>query len=366
MHIKHSELRYKTITWEQMTPELMSTWHRMVESQTDLVNPFYQPEFFSIAHAVGRPVNVVILSQGSEIVGFFPFERHARKFARPVALCMNDFHGFILQPKFQVNVPELLRAAGLRTWEFDHVPTNQMPDNTSSVPISVSPYVNVSQGFENYRQALSQAGNKHLEKYLKDAKKLEQECGPIQFTLHNSQQHFVEKLLQWKQAQYQRTQALDIFQQRWAKELIQRILNTQTATFGGLLSTLEVGGECVAIHLGMRSQSVLHYWFPAYHATHAAVKFRPGLQLLIHMLQAMPNHGLTRLDLGKGTERYKLELATGQIALCEGIAGQSMWQNKLEETWKSCKQQLKQLASQLGMQVPLQLWQQYKLQRKYR
>jgi CelD/BcsL family acetyltransferase involved in cellulose biosynthesis len=83
-----------------------------------------------------------------------------------------------------------------------------------------------------------------------------------------------------------------------------------------MVSALYAGDTLVAGHIGMRSEQVWHYWFPAYDATHAA--FSPGSVLLLRMIEHAPAIGITRIDLGKGESRYKSRFMNGSVPLIEG------------------------------------------------
>ena len=79
------------------------------------------------------------------------------------------------------------------------------------------------------------------------------------------------------------------------------------ATFEGRLSTLWFGERLAAAHFGIRSGAVLHYWFPAYDETFAALS--PGLLLLMEMARRSPEGGIATIDLGAGDYRFKSDLA---------------------------------------------------------
>ena len=80
---------------------------------------------------------------------------------------------------------------------------------------------------------------------------------------------------------------------------------------------LRAGDHIVAVHAGMRSRHVLHWWFPAYDQQFA--KFSPGVILLIRMAEALAATGVRMIDLGKGDDRYKLSLMTHTAELKEGF-----------------------------------------------
>ena len=74
--------------------------------------------------------------------------------------------------------------------------------------------------------------------------------------------------------------------------------------------------ELIAAHMGMRSHSIWHYWFPAYNPRFS--KYSPGLILLLKMAESAASLGLSRIDLGRGDEQYKSRLASGVITVSRG------------------------------------------------
>jgi CelD/BcsL family acetyltransferase involved in cellulose biosynthesis len=83
-----------------------------------------------------------------------------------------------------------------------------------------------------------------------------------------------------------------------------------------LLSVVYAGDQVAAVHLGMRSDTVWHYWFAAYNRDLQA--YSPGLIMLTEMVRAAPKLGIKTMTLGSGDEAYKLRFATGATMLGAG------------------------------------------------
>ena len=60
-------------------------------------------------------------------------------------------------------------------------------------------------------------------------------------------------------------------------------------------------------HVGLRSDRILHYWFPVYNVE--LKTYSPGHLLLDSMIDHAASKGLHRIDLGTGTERAKRKFA---------------------------------------------------------
>ena len=125
--------------------------------------------------------------------------------------------------------------------------------------------------------------------------------------------------MQWKFDLYRDHGYLDVYAQPWIRHLIERIHSTQLPQFSGVLSVLYAGDELIAGHMGVRSESLLHHWFPAYNPMFA--RFSPGMILMLEIAKHAGNTGVRRIELGGYDDYpYKQRLMTDSIELAEGIA----------------------------------------------
>ena len=83
-----------------------------------------------------------------------------------------------------------------------------------------------------------------------------------------------------------------------------------------MLSALFAGGEPVAVHLGMRSRTRWHYWYPAFDTRFA--RYQTGLVLLLEMARNASALGITRIDLSTGDESYKDRVANAYELVARG------------------------------------------------
>ena len=123
-------------------------------------------------------------------------------------------------------------------------------------------------------------------------------------------------MVQWKTAQYLRTNITDVFAFPWTRALLERIFCCRSEAFAGELCALYAGDRLVAVHFGMRSYGVLHLWFPSYDIAWA--KFSPGLIRDLELLQAAAARGIRRVDYGKGMTEQKKYFMSGASRVAEG------------------------------------------------
>jgi CelD/BcsL family acetyltransferase involved in cellulose biosynthesis len=122
--------------------------------------------------------------------------------------------------------------------------------------------------------------------------------------------------MRWKSAQYRRTGRRDRFAIRWIERLVWDLFETRAEGCCGTLSVLYSSKGVVAAHFGLRSESALSCWFPAYDV--GLGRYSPGLCLHLQMAEAAADAGIRYLDLGKGDDDYKQSLKSGDLSVGEG------------------------------------------------
>jgi CelD/BcsL family acetyltransferase involved in cellulose biosynthesis len=301
---------------DRLTPELIDAWSSIQAANAAIASPYFSPGFTRAAAVVRDDVYVAVIRQGPDLVGFFPFQRNRVGAGCPVAGFFSDFHGLILQPGKQVEARELISACGLKIWDFDHLPADQETFRPFQRRADVSRYMDLTGGYDQYCAQRREAGSEQIKKVLALRRKLQREVGSLTIRAHVQEDAMLQLMFQWKSSQYLATGFRDLFSFVWTKGLLEVLLKTQSPTIAGMLSVLSVNGEPAAVHFGMRSPTVWHYWFPAYNTKFA--KYSPGLILLLGMAEQAPAMGIQRIDLGKGDELYKHRLASGGIPVMEG------------------------------------------------
>lgn len=298
----------------------MHAWHALQSSSEAFSNPYFSPQFTRFTGEVRDDVRLVVIENGGRPVAFFPYQRSALGFGRPVGGSLSDYHGVVALPESEWSVLDLLCAAGLLTWKFDHLvdPCGKFQPYIEA--LGSSPQIDLRADME----ARSRGNASHLIRQTQSlARSLARQQGEVLFTLHDPQPDAWECLFRWKGAQYRRTGMTDPFGFQWTRELLRRIAEVDSPDFAGVISSLRVGGRVAAVHMGMRSRHVLHYWFPTYDPAYA--RYSVGTMLLFRIAQAVAARGLRTIDLGKGDAPYKRRVMTGSAALAEGSAERCRW-----------------------------------------
>jgi len=236
---------------------------------------------------------------------------------------VSDYQGLICRPGFSCDPKELLKACRLISWDFDRLLATQQPFKPFHKFCEPSALLDLSSGYEAYVAERRAAGTEQIKKCMNLMRRLQLEVGPIRFVPDSPDCATLSTVLGWKSRQYRKTGWRDLFALKWGRAIVERIHTTKSESFAGMLSLLYAGDNPVAGHIGMRSRSVWHYWFPAYDPHFA--KYSPGLILLLKMAEHAPQIGLRTIDLGTGMTLYKRRLMNASVSVAEGSVEHPSW-----------------------------------------
>lgn len=346
-------LSVRLVNARELSAEDVSVWSDIQQQNPAVDSPFFRPEFTQVVASVRDEVEVAILQSDGRPVGFFPFHRTRHGVAQAVGRRLSDLHGVIVAEQTTWSPEKLIDGCGLRAWYFDHLIQSQSPLRPYHWRLLESPYLDLRAGFAAYAEDLRSRGSRQLSQVLRKARKLAREVGRLRLEFHSGESIAFESLRKWKAEQYRRTRRLDVFQYDWVSELLDRIRRTQSEGFQGVLSVLHAGDQIAALHLGVRSRHVLHWWFPTYNQDLA--QYSPGLILLTELAKASQSLGIQRIDLGRGDERYKASVSNGAFLIAEGAVDRRLVSRTIWRTWHACKQGARRSRCRPVLEVPLNL-----------
>lgn len=309
-------MRVSVIPSSDLSPEQIKSWSRIQQANPELASPYFCPEYTMAVAAVRDDVYVAVLEELGQTVGFFPFQRRWGRIGRPVGGPLSDYQAVIVPRAYQWSAEELIRGCGLRAWDFDHLLASQKPFEPYHRIRRGSPVLDLSAGYQEYVTKRRESRTSVFRKTGRKTRKLEREVGRLRFEVSVKDKEVLRWLLRLKSAQYTRTNLVDLFGFDWTVQLLERIHETRTQSFAGVLSALYAGDHLVAAHIGMRSCSVWHHWFPVYDTSFG--QYSPGIILLLKMAESAETMGIVTIDMGKGTPEYKRRQATGSVPIAEG------------------------------------------------
>ena len=321
----------------QLAPADLAAWSALQKADPQVASPFFRPEFAALVAQVREDVCVGVIERAGETIGFFPFQMSAFSVGQPVGGPLSDCQGFVMRAGVDWDASRIVRDCGLAEWRFDHTLAAQKPFHPYHHVETQSPIIDLSRGYESYVEDRRRDGSEQIKKAYALLRKLEREVGPVRFEVHSPDVRFLRKLMRWKSRQYRLSGKLDIFSIPWVAGVVERIHAEHQEDFAGLFSLLTVGDLPIAGHMGMRSKTVWHYWFPAYDPGYA--KYSPGIILLLKMAEHANAMGISTIDMGIGRALYKQRLMNAVIPLAEGAVPGSVSRTVMSaaksrtETW---------------------------------
>ncbi|GAB4140314.1 MAG: GNAT family N-acetyltransferase [Planctomycetaceae bacterium] len=316
MVVQAATRRIICLSPNEVTEEQWRAWQQIQETVPLYSSPYFRPEFTQAVAKVRSNVEIGIIEEKNEPVGFFPFERHRFQIGKPVGGRLSDIHAAIVAPEITWSARELLSGCKLKAWDFQFLPITQT-EFAGTHPVEMeSSVIDLSKGYAHYESECKKNHGKEFKQLLRKSRKIEREIGPLKLEWQSADRAWLHRMMEWKSQQYHRTKKTNLFSFNWIRQLLENILSHRDRPFAGMLSTLTAGDNIVAVHFGMSSHGVLHYWFPAYDVRFE--KYSPGLILLLKMAQAAEKNGLKRIDLGEGQEQYKRNFRTGYTLVTSG------------------------------------------------
>jgi CelD/BcsL family acetyltransferase involved in cellulose biosynthesis len=274
---------------------------------------------------------VAVLEEDGATAGFFPFQRGLWGSGKPIGGRLTDFQGVVTRPGLRWDAADLIRGCGLATWDFDHLVASQQPFQPHQYRLADSPYLDLSEGFDAYEAERERAGSMLVKQTCRKRRKLEREVGPLRLETHTTEASVLEALLRWKSDQYVRTRVTNVFAYAWTVQLLKHVLEESGEAFAAMLSALYAGPQLVAVHLGMRSHHVMHWWFPTYDPKFG--QYSPGQILLIMFARIAQSLGIGRVDLGRGEMNYKQRFVSGATTVAEGGVSIHPMRRALRRGW---------------------------------
>ncbi|MDT5032650.1 MAG: hypothetical protein QOC94_2821 [Actinoplanes sp.] len=306
--------------FDALGSEVLDAWHSLRAGNPALDSPYFHPGFAAAVQASGRLVQVAVgRDDRGAVCAVLPVHRE-RAVLRPVGWPGADFQGPVLAPGTSFPPLKLL-TGGIRGFAYDHL-LEPCPDFAPWAESSrSSPLLDSTGGLDGYLGRASRSGKDNMGQARRRTARVERELGPVRFAADVVDEESLRRVVELKRDQYAATGARDYFAEPDRLALLTGLLHTRGTDFGGILSTVHAGPHLLAAHFGLRSGSVLHWWFPVYDPAFSA--HSPGWILLRELVGAAPALGFTRIDFGRGDDEYKRRAKTGEVLVSQGAVTRS-------------------------------------------
>lgn len=319
-----NSMRMSIIPASEIDDGCAVAWNALRAGQPVLDSPFYAPEFARIVGSVRRDAWISIVEDGGRIVGFFPHHCVRGGVGKPIGGHLNDYHGPVLAPQCGISLADLIGRAGMRVYDFDHLPQQMSGGEVSRGGLTQSPQMDLSQGYEACVSRKNGSWKRGSSDMRRKLRKMERELGPVRFTYADSSDDTFERHVRMRNALYRKMGQRDDYCRGWEGRVLRKLREVRSPEFSSVMSTLHAGDKLVAAHFGLVSRGVLHWWFPAYDL--AAHHYSPGLNLVNCCAMEAAQRGIRTIDFGRGRDRYKLLFADRFENLCAGsfVSGMSL------------------------------------------
>lgn len=287
-------------------------WRELQRTDPRLASPFLAPEFTRGVGTFRDNVRVGVVTDGPDVVAFFPHDRQAPGIGHPVGFGLTDLQGIVAPPDLDLDPRTLLRGCGLGVWDFDHLLGHQRMFRPYQVVQRVEPIIDLGSGFGVYEDEVRKRAPKEHKTIRYKERKLGREVGEVRYVFSSPDRAELRRLMGWKSDQYQRTGRTDRFAKPWIVDLLEHFHETGF----GVLSLLYAGEHLVSAHFGLRNGQVMAGWFPAFDT--AFGKYSPGMIGHLRLAQGCAENGVTEIAMGRGGKEFKEWLKSAEIPIAEG------------------------------------------------
>lgn len=311
-------LQLEEIRPDALTVSDLARWRDFLAAAPDLRSPFFDPEFTRIAGQIAPNARVAVLHRRGEIEGFLPFQRRGATL-QPLAAPLNDYQGVIAAPDRRPGLDVLLQRLGASgAWVTGWIgPAGSL---TGLSPASAA-LVDLSAGWDDYlaRQLLAHS------KFFRDKGRVRRRIDATfqRYAVSDDDQGetCLAELVGLKRRQLHRTGQHDIFRCGWTRDILAALLARPRSGLHARIATLRLDDHVAGYELSLASDTMQHFWIPAYDPRFAA--HSPGMLLSLDTLRARRAQGVTLFDLGSGPERYKVYFGNAGRPVLTGFAHRS-------------------------------------------
>ena len=297
----------------ELSPAEKQAWRAFVAADEALASPYFAFEFAECCEEARDDTRVLVIRKAGQIIGFLPLHTGKLGYARPLAGPMGDVQGLILEPGVDIDLRAVLRRAGLPLFAFHSALASQKVFHDNADEFRGSWMIDLSEGFDAWEERRGQVVPKAMRTLRSRRRKLDELEGGHRYVMEDSNPEVFDRMLEWKRQQYDSTHVFNVFSVDWTRDLLKAVLRRKGEFFSGSCSS----------HIGMESDRLSHYWFPAYHADYA--RLSAGVLLLTEAARAAAAKGHLAVELGPGDFQFKRDLSSFQVGLASGcIAHKSL------------------------------------------
>jgi CelD/BcsL family acetyltransferase involved in cellulose biosynthesis len=259
---------------------------------------------------------------------------------------MSDFFGIVGNLRMQLDSDELLRAAGLSAFRFDHGVPALCPFSFKDAEARCGTHL-YADNFTQLKERLLNTNKNFVKSVLYRERRLCKELGAIEFCWKSAAPEALDLLIATKRRQYVRTHVVDSLADAWKRRLLRWLLALPPAPdCEAVLSTLHAGGKWIASKLSLVCTDTLHSWFSVYDPQYR--RHGPGHLVWFKVIEAGCAKGVRYFDFGEGESDYKAEYKGERYELWKGVIRRNTLSGLSERVLQSLEWKLNSFQRPLG------------------
>lgn len=335
------DMRLEELPVSQLGQRDRQAWSQLRGNQPGMDSPLLSWTLLETVDRIRGDVCMGIARDDSGPVLMAPYHRHGAV-AKPFAGPLSDLQAAARRADVSVDGERLLKGWGLSSLLFNaHLVHDEQDAFQAGYCVhDESPYIDVSLGFEAYREGRRRAKSDELKESLRKARKIQRELGELKFVPQSRSAGDLEQILAWKSEQLRARNAFDTMRVDWVRHVLQAVAASDEPDCRGMVCCLRVAGELVAGAIAVRNETVMHGWVLAFNPQARLRRYSPGILLLTQLIQAAPDLGIQRIDMGRGGESYKNSFKSGAFPVVEGVLDVQRWRARLRRRLLGCREWL--------------------------
>ena len=290
----------------KLSPAEEAAWNAFRHGDRVLASPYFALGYLRAMETARPGIEVLCWHDGDTPTGFLPLRRAALGLARPVGGPMDDLHGLIAPADHSLDICEAMRSVGLGGYAFSASPYTQVRHGLKGHCGEGNHIIDLSAGPDTYF-AQRGAASRSFKRLRSKARRLIED--PSVEVRHDTQDPAAfGRMIELKQLAFAEAGYFDLFSLDWPRKALEAIAASDAPEARGVLSTLHMDGRLAAVTFNMRSEDVLHYWFPAYEPDLA--DSQAGNALLFSLVDWAAAEGIHEIHLGLGAAQYKVMMGS--------------------------------------------------------
>ncbi len=287
-----------------------------------------------------RPgVEVAVVQDQAGIAALLPYCRHRRAGAAPIAGTFSDLEGGVYRNEYHLDPFRLLRHLRLGQWHYRNWLADQEPFGAWAASRFLSPVIDLTEGWNAYCQYIRSRGSEILKRTEQKRRKVNRELGTIRYELDWPDVATLHQALAWKQQWAESKGIYNAIDEPWHRPMLERLIDYHDGVFRGQMACLLINNRPAAVTLMIRNKRVVALWFGAFDRRYAS--YSVGAICDYELLRAAADHGIQSIELGRGDERYKRQLANRSIPVVEGELRSNRMSALCSQQWLRIKQYLR-------------------------